>query len=82
MRPLSLIVILLLLVAPAHAQESRTPTDGRAQYRDAASLIVAGMSLEEKVGQMFLVGLYGPVITDEGRQFLQTYKPGGVVLFD
>ncbi|MEO1443219.1 MAG: glycoside hydrolase family 3 protein, partial [Chloroflexota bacterium] len=82
----TLIWMILLMISlhaiPLNAQDVRTPTDGRAQYRDEASLIVAGMSLEEKVGQMFLVGLYGPIITDEGRQFLQTYKPGGVVLFN
>jgi len=39
------------------------------------------MTLQQKVGQMFMVGLYGPNITAEGRAFLQAYQPGAVALF-
>lgn len=42
---------------------------------------VASMSLEHKVAQMFLVTLHGEIMTEEGAQFLQTWQPGGVVLF-
>jgi len=59
-----------LLAAPTNAQ-----TNNR------IDAIIEGMTLEQKVGQMFLVGLFGPIITDEGHRFLQTYQPGGVVLF-
>lgn len=43
--------------------------------------VVASMTLEHKVAQMFLVTLHGEVMTEVGAQFLQTWQPGGVVLF-
>jgi beta-N-acetylhexosaminidase len=39
------------------------------------------MTLEHKVAQMFLVTLHGSVMTEVGADFLQTWQPGGVVLF-
>jgi beta-N-acetylhexosaminidase len=42
---------------------------------------LAGMTLEQKVAQMFLVTLHGPVMTEDGEAFLRRWHPGGVVLF-
>ena len=44
--------------------------------------ILASMSLEHKVAQMFLVTLHGSVLTEIGAEDLRTWQPGGVVLFD
>ena len=49
---------------------------------DTASDIVDTMTLEHKVAQMFMVNLYGPGLTDAGREMLQTWQPGAVVLLD
>lgn len=43
--------------------------------------LLAGLSLEQRVAQMFLVTLHGAQITEVGRDFLQRWQPGGVVLF-
>jgi beta-N-acetylhexosaminidase len=43
--------------------------------------ILAGMSLEEKVGQLFMIGVQGTEMTSETQQLLQTVHPGGVILF-
>lgn len=67
-----LIVLLAISVFLAPAQAQRHDIDA----------MIAGMTLEQKVGQMFLVGLYSPVITEEGRRFLTEYQPGGVVVFE
>lgn len=64
------VALLTVLIAPVHA---RSTADVEA--------IIGGMTLEQKVGQMFFVGLYGPVMTEDGRRFLETYQPGGVVVF-
>lgn len=64
---------LLLAVVPLRAQSQDTT--------DIDSLI-ASMSLEHKVAQMFLVTLHGSVLTEVGTQHLQTWQPGGVVLFE
>ncbi len=42
---------------------------------------VADMTLEEKVGQLFLITLYSPVLGDMDRHLIETIHPGGVVLF-
>ncbi len=39
------------------------------------------MTLEERVGQMFMVTLWGPTLSTSSRRFIATYAPGGVVLF-
>lgn len=43
--------------------------------------LLANMTLEQKVGQMFMVSMYGESITYVGRDLLQTWQPGAVVLF-
>ena len=43
--------------------------------------LVASMTLEEKVGQLFLVFFTGPQMSDELRQMLNAYHVGGIVLF-
>jgi beta-N-acetylhexosaminidase len=39
------------------------------------------MTLEEKVGQLFLITLYSPALGDLDQHFIETIHPGGVVLF-
>ncbi|MFN8373259.1 MAG: glycoside hydrolase family 3 N-terminal domain-containing protein [Anaerolineae bacterium] len=41
-----------------------------------------GMTLEQKVAQMFPTSLYGEQLTEVGRDFLQQWQPGGVVVFE
>jgi beta-N-acetylhexosaminidase len=43
--------------------------------------LIASMTLEQRVGQMFMVTLHGSVVTEQGAAFLRTYQPGAVVLF-
>lgn len=43
--------------------------------------ILAGMSLEEKVGQLFMIGVQGTEMTPETQELLETIHPGGVILF-
>ncbi len=43
--------------------------------------MLAGMSLEHKVGQMFMVTLHGSVVTEAGTAHLRRWQPGGLVLF-
>lgn len=56
---------------PAHAQgdDPRIPA------------LLAGMNTRQKVAQLFVVSLWGEVLTLEGAAFLRDYQPGGVALF-
>ena len=49
---------------------------------DAAVKMVAGMSLEEKIGQMLLIGIDGTEIDEGALSMLRDYHVGGVILFD
>ena len=40
-----------------------------------------GWSLEEKIGQMFLIGFDGTALTPEVEELFNTIHPGGVILF-
>lgn len=40
------------------------------------------MSLEEKVGQLLMIGLPGPDLDDATRELVAHCRPGGVILFD
>jgi beta-N-acetylhexosaminidase len=54
----------------------------RAQTSDQrVEEILASMSLEDRVGQLFMVSFYGVGLTDTTRQFLRDMKPGGFALF-
>ncbi|MEO0565863.1 MAG: glycoside hydrolase family 3 protein, partial [Chloroflexota bacterium] len=65
-----------LLASTVSAQEN--PYTNR---RGPSAEILADMTLKQKVGQMFMVGLFGPNITVDGAAFLETYQPGGIVFF-
>ncbi|TVR18991.1 MAG: hypothetical protein EA396_13400 [Anaerolineaceae bacterium] len=45
------------------------------------SAILNGMTLEQKIGQMFLVSIYGETLNFGGRELIETWQPGGVTLF-
>src|SRR5258706_11790000 len=40
-----------------------------------------GLSLEQKIGQLFFIGIAGPEIDAPTRQLLEEVSPGGVCLF-
>lgn len=73
LRILALIFGLVLISMRGLAQADAT--DARVEA------ILANMTLEHKVAQMFMVTLHGSVMTEEGAQHLTTWQPGGVVLF-
>jgi beta-N-acetylhexosaminidase len=39
------------------------------------------LTVEQKIGQLFFIGIPGPSIDDETAELLETVKPGGVCLF-
>ncbi len=65
-----LLLVALLLLAPAHTHAQSDPIDDW----------IAAMSLRQKVAQLFMVNLYGPILTEAGRDVLVNWQPGAVVL--
>ncbi len=43
--------------------------------------LIKGMTLEQKVGQLFLVGFQGREITEGAQTMIREVKPGGIILF-
>jgi beta-N-acetylhexosaminidase len=67
-RGLTVTLLLLFALMPAVGQSR-------------VEAIMAGMTLEQKVAQMFLVGIYGPQLNEPNREMLRQWQPGGAVLF-
>ncbi len=70
-----ILVVVLLLTASGSLQAQDTPSS------QDVEAILASMSLEHKVGQLFMVTLHGSALTEVGAQHLRQWQPGGVVLF-
>ena len=49
---------------------------------DPIELQLQSMTLEEKIGQMVMVGFYGTELNDDIRYLLDNFRFGGVILFD
>ena len=47
-----------------------------------ASKIVNSMTIDEKIGQLFIIHYNKPEITEEFKHILETVKPGGFTLFN
>lgn len=81
MRTLAHGVITFLLVFVLFSRPVAVPGTLTAQDdADSPDAILAAMTLEQKVGQMFVARLFGGELTEAGRALLQTWHPGAVVL--
>ena len=75
-------VVLLLTgcgqsAAPQQQAPAQPPT-----LHDAAVKMVAAMTLEEKIGQMLVIGIEGTELDAGALEMLRDYHVGGVILFD
>jgi beta-N-acetylhexosaminidase len=80
-----LILTVLLSLCPMFAsdridQVSVKLTDPKAIEKQAEK-ILHGLTLEQKVGQMFLYGFQGKQFDDDARHLLHEYRPGGFIIF-
>lgn len=91
MRPLLLCLLcLVLLAAPANTLPLRAQSitnsgslGGDQSATDEARIdsLLDAMTLEQRVGQLFMVTLHGEILTYEDADFLRARQPGGVALF-
>jgi beta-N-acetylhexosaminidase len=65
-------------ITPSEATEIPMPP----KEIDPAQILLEQMSLEEKIGQMLIVGFQSPSPTSQIQQFIQENKIGGFILFD
>lgn len=62
--------------------ENSAEKNSSAQNVDPVEEILKSMTLEEKVGQMMLVGVHGTTINEDMRFILNQYHYGGIIFFD
>lgn len=72
MKQAVVIALLALLVGTFTRAAAQTST---------IDTLIAQMTLEQRVAQMFMVTLHGAVMTEVGANFLRDWQPGAVVLF-
>lgn len=70
-------LLLLLVVSPL----SLSFTKSQSSESDI-EMIIAQMTLEQKVGQLFMVNLFGEDLTYAGLDVLQIWQPGAVLLME
>ena len=80
MKPLRWVVLaMLLLLSTNSVAPQEVPSTAESERIE---VLLASMPLEAKVAQMFMVNLFGPTLTDAGRDMLETWGPGAVVLLN
>lgn len=67
--------------APAPTAATPTPTPQPTPTPDPAAELLAGMTVEEKVGQLLVAGIEGLEPGADGIQAVAEYRVGGVILF-
>jgi len=68
-------IFLILLSTSAHANSSKV-----VQEHSPAEFL-SHMSLDEKIGQLFLFGFYGTTMTGDLHSTIKNYHPGGIIFF-
>ena len=71
MRLILTFIIAVCFNLPAHAEEMPGWVEGKLRH----------MTLEEKVGQVLMISLPGPKMTEPMKAFLKAGKFGGLILF-
>lgn len=78
MAPLFCVLALLLALA---AQPVDAQTVFVQSTEERVDALLADMTLEQRVGQLFMVTLHGEVMTQDGAAFLREFQPGAISLF-
>ncbi|KAA1191489.1 beta-N-acetylhexosaminidase [Paenibacillus sp. B2(2019)] len=70
---------------PPTAESTSSPvtssTAAPSSESDPIAIQVSSMSLEEKIGQMLLVGIDGTVLDDQAKRMIAEDKVGGIILY-
>ncbi|MCS7070064.1 MAG: hypothetical protein NZM00_01045, partial [Anaerolinea sp.] len=66
---------LMLLSARSSVRLTAQPADERIET------LLAALTPEQQIAQMFMVTLHGPIMTNAGAEFLRAFQPGAISLF-
>jgi beta-N-acetylhexosaminidase len=76
----SSLILIAILISSCAPQGTMTPTQTPSLTPDIDALI-RGMSLEQKVGQVMIIGFDGPFVDAGLRAMVEKFNVGGVILF-
>ena len=80
---LSIFFLFSLLICGCLASaENSEEKNSSTKTSDPVEEILKSMTLEEKVGQMMLVGVHGTTINDDMKNILNQYHYGGIIFYD
>ncbi|MBR5162685.1 MAG: hypothetical protein IKW79_01525, partial [Schwartzia sp.] len=68
--------------AQSGQQQTRAQADASLPPEERAEKILNAMTLDEKIGQMLMIGVHGTALNADSRFMLSEYAAGGVILFD
>ncbi len=77
---IGLVTFFLLLAPKVQSQQVSSPWKASVDLEKIDS-VIAKMSLEQKVGQLFIFGFSGQSLTKKHRAWMNQLKPGSVILF-
>ena len=66
----------------ASSDEVKAGSEIESEPVDPIEEILASMTLEEKVGQMVMIGVYGLSVNDDTKNLLSKYHFGGIIFYD
>ncbi len=69
------------IVTPTPTSTPANTSQEPVQEEDNLKEQIMGMSLDEKIGQMVIVGLDGYTVDEQARQMIEEYDVGGFILF-
>lgn len=69
----SVLLITLFIISSGSCRPKRRTDDARK--------IVAKLSLEQKIGQLIMIGVPGTALGNDTKQIIDRYRPGGIILF-
>ncbi|WP_054024875.1 beta-N-acetylhexosaminidase [Bacillus sp. FJAT-28004] len=60
---------------------SPMPTDESPEHSDSLKQQIANMTLDEKIGQMVIVGIEGISVQKQAKELIEKYRVGGFILY-
>ncbi len=81
MRFLIVTICFLFAIVGVNVQAQEPTTVTPVVLETDVDALLASMTLEQRVAQMFMVTLHGSVMTEVGAEFLRTWQPGAISMF-
>lgn len=79
---LVVIVIVAAVICGCGSSTAQKVDAENLRKKDPVEEILGTMTLEEKIGQMLIVGVYGTELNDDVNFMLGQYRVGGIIFFD